>query len=93
MMLEDAMSPLMGPWMHQMLATLCVTLSLSLVALGDSDPTGQFCLATLSFGRLLINHGAHFGYGCHILRCRGCIVWGVRVARKLIFTAPFYITC
>jgi hypothetical protein len=32
-----------------MLATLCVGSSLALVALGSSDPTGRFCLRTLSF--------------------------------------------
>jgi hypothetical protein len=34
--------------MRQMLATLCVALSLTLVALGGSDPTGEFCLGTMS---------------------------------------------
>jgi hypothetical protein len=34
--------------MHQMLATLCVALSLALVALGGSDSTGEFLLGTLS---------------------------------------------
>jgi hypothetical protein len=32
-----------------MLATLCVTSSLTLVALGGSDPSVGFCLETLSF--------------------------------------------
>jgi hypothetical protein len=36
---------------HQLLVTLCVTSSLSLVALGSSDPIDGFCLLTLSFGR------------------------------------------
>jgi hypothetical protein len=31
--------PSMGHRVHQLLAILCVTLSLALVALGDSDPT------------------------------------------------------
>jgi hypothetical protein len=38
----------MGPRMHQMLATLCVTSSLALVALGGRDPTSGFHLETLS---------------------------------------------
>jgi hypothetical protein len=38
----------MAPQMRQMLATLCVALSLALFALGGSDPTGGFCLRTLS---------------------------------------------
>jgi hypothetical protein len=33
------------------MATLCVTLSLTLLALGSADPVGGFCLGTLSFGR------------------------------------------
>jgi hypothetical protein len=32
-----------------MLATLCVALSLALFAMGGADPTGGFCLRTLSF--------------------------------------------
>jgi hypothetical protein len=35
----------------QLLATLCVTLSLALFALGGADPTGRFCLRILSFVR------------------------------------------
>jgi hypothetical protein len=46
--------------MCQMLATLCVTSSLALVALGGSDPTGMFHLGTLSVGRPLGNHGDFF---------------------------------
>jgi hypothetical protein len=34
-----------------LLATLCVTLSLALFALGGADPTGGFSLRTLSFSR------------------------------------------
>jgi hypothetical protein len=37
----------MGPLMCQMLATLCVASSLTLFALGGSDPTGGFHLGTL----------------------------------------------
>jgi hypothetical protein len=47
----------MGPQMHQMLATLCVTLSLALVALGSSDPTGRFHLGTLSVAGFSANVG------------------------------------
>jgi hypothetical protein len=39
----------MEPQTRQMLATLCMALSLTLVALGGSDPTGGFHLGTLSF--------------------------------------------
>jgi hypothetical protein len=35
---------------RQLLATLCVASSLTLVALGGSDLIGQFHLRTLSFG-------------------------------------------
>jgi hypothetical protein len=38
----------MGPQMRQMLATVCVALSLALVALGSSDSTSGFHLGTLS---------------------------------------------
>jgi hypothetical protein len=38
----------MGPRMRQMLATLCVASSFTLVALGGSVPTGGFHLGTLS---------------------------------------------
>jgi hypothetical protein len=40
-----------------LLATLCVTLSLALFALGDADSTGGFCLRTLRFGRPMTNVG------------------------------------
>jgi hypothetical protein len=59
--------PSVGPKMRHMLATLCVTSSLAMVALGGSDPTCGFHLVTLSIGRSLGNHGAHFGYGYRIL--------------------------
>jgi hypothetical protein len=49
----------MGPRVCQLLATLCVTLSLTLFDLGGIDLTSGFCLRTLSFG----NCGAHFEYG------------------------------
>jgi hypothetical protein len=39
----------MGPWVYQLLATLCVVLSLTLFALSGADLTGGFCLRTLSF--------------------------------------------
>jgi hypothetical protein len=41
----------MGPRVCQLLATLCVTLSLALFALSGADPTGRLCLRTLSFSR------------------------------------------
>jgi hypothetical protein len=40
-----------GLWMCQLLAIPCVASSLVLVALGDSDPIGGFCLRILSIGR------------------------------------------
>jgi hypothetical protein len=76
--------------MRQLLATVCVTLSLALVALGGSDLTGGFHLGALSVGSSLSNRGAHFGYGCRILRCRGHVIRGVGVSNKIVFTAPFY---
>jgi hypothetical protein len=42
------MSPRWSPKKCQLLATSCVALSLSLFALGGSDPTVKFCLGTLS---------------------------------------------
>jgi hypothetical protein len=53
--------------MRQLLATLYVTSSLVLVALGGSNATGGFCLRTLSFGRPHGNCGVHFRYGYRIL--------------------------
>jgi hypothetical protein len=44
----------MGPRMRQMLATICVTSSLFLVALRDFDLTGRFHLGTLSFAGPLV---------------------------------------
>jgi hypothetical protein len=41
----------MGPLVYQLLATLCVVLSLTLFALSGADLTGGFCLRTLSFSR------------------------------------------
>jgi hypothetical protein len=41
----------MGRQVYQLLATLCVALSLTLFALGIADSTGGFCLRTLSFSR------------------------------------------
>jgi hypothetical protein len=83
--------PLMGLEMHQLLATLCVALSLDMVALGGSVSTGVFHLQTLIFGRPLGNCGARFRYGCHIPQCRGNVVRGVgwRVSSFLLclFTA------
>jgi hypothetical protein len=49
-------------------ATLCVTSSLTPVALCGSDPTDRFHFRTLSFVRPHDNRGTHFGYGCHILQ-------------------------
>jgi hypothetical protein len=42
-------SPQWPPRKCQLLATLCVALSLALFALGGADPTGEFCLRTLGF--------------------------------------------
>jgi hypothetical protein len=52
----------MGPQVHQLLATLCVALSLTLFALGGADPIRGFCLQTLGFSRLTL-----FGYCFRIL--------------------------
>jgi hypothetical protein len=79
--------------MLQMLATLCVTSSLTLFALGGSNPIGWFHLGTLGICRPLGNRMAHFGYNCRIPRCRGRVMRGVGVACKLMFTPPFYNAC
>jgi hypothetical protein len=39
----------MGYLMRQLLATICVALSLTLVALDNSDPSNGFLLRSLSF--------------------------------------------
>jgi hypothetical protein len=52
----------MGLRMHQVLATLCVALSLALVTLGGSDLIGGFHLRALSFDRPHGNRETHFGY-------------------------------
>jgi hypothetical protein len=44
--------PSMGPQMSQMLVTICVALSLTLVALGDSNLASGFHLRTLSVASL-----------------------------------------
>jgi hypothetical protein len=49
----------------QLIDTLCVALSLALFALGGADPTGGFCLRTLSIDRSTACV-THFGYGGHI---------------------------
>jgi hypothetical protein len=41
----------MGPRVCQLLATLYVTLSLTLFPLGGANPTGRFCLHTVSFSK------------------------------------------
>jgi hypothetical protein len=46
--LEGARSLRWAPRKCQLLATLCVVLSLALFALGGADPTSKFCLRTLS---------------------------------------------
>jgi hypothetical protein len=43
--------PLSGVPARLLLATLCVTLNLALFAHGGADPTGEFCLRTLSYCR------------------------------------------
>jgi hypothetical protein len=45
------LGPLGGPGKRQLLAILYVALSLALSALGGADPTGGFCLGTLSSRR------------------------------------------
>jgi hypothetical protein len=52
-MLEDVGSPDVPD-----VATLCVTSSLALVAMGGFDPSGGFRLGTLTVCRPLGNHGA-----------------------------------
>jgi hypothetical protein len=47
----DVGSPQWGLGKRQLLVTLCVTLSLTLFALGSADLSGGFSLGTLSFGR------------------------------------------
>jgi hypothetical protein len=79
----------MVPWMHQLLATLCVASSLALVALGGSGPSSEFHLQTLSFGRPLDSQGACWGYDYHIPCYHSwCDVRGVGEACKLSFSGP-----
>jgi hypothetical protein len=58
----------MGPQVHQLLATFCITSSIALVALGGSDLSSRFHLRTLSFGRLLHYRGGRWGYDIHSWR-------------------------
>jgi hypothetical protein len=74
--------PSMG--MCQLLATLCVTSSLTLVTLGGSDPSSGFRLLTLSFSRPpAINI-------CFYIPCSHsrCDVRGVGEAGKLSLPSP-----
>jgi hypothetical protein len=75
-----------------MLATLCVTSSLTLFALGGSYPIGGFCLGTSSFvGPLAIvgpiwdtisrSHAIAAGVMCE--------EWGRHV--NLVYYAPYYV--
>jgi hypothetical protein len=81
---EDVRSPRWGLGLRQLLATLCVTLSLTLFALGGADLAGGFCLRTLSFGRPMPNRGTYFEYSCHIPCYSGHDVRGVGEASKRI---------
>jgi hypothetical protein len=47
----------MGPQLRQLLATLCVASSLALFTWGGADPTGGFCIRTLSYSRPMANMG------------------------------------
>jgi hypothetical protein len=49
--LEDVGSPRWGPRWCQLLAILCVTLSLAMFALAGADLASGFCLRILSLGR------------------------------------------
>jgi hypothetical protein len=49
--LEDVESPRRGPGCAYCGPPFCIILSLALFALGGADPTGEFCLRTLSFSR------------------------------------------
>jgi hypothetical protein len=81
----------------QMLATLCVTPSLALIALGSSNLTDMFHLGTLSVGRTLGNHGSHFGYDCHSRDVEGApyeeLGWHVNLCLLHLFTAPAWAHC
>jgi hypothetical protein len=70
--------PSMVRQLRQLLVILGVASSLTLVALGGSDPVSEFWLRIPSFGRPHGNHGAHFGYGSRIPWCIGHKAWGVR---------------
>jgi hypothetical protein len=41
----------MGPWIRQLLTTLCVASPLALFARGGADLTAGFCLRTMSYHR------------------------------------------
>jgi hypothetical protein len=84
---------LIGHRVHQMLAILCVTSPLALVALGSSGPNGGFCLRSQSFGRPHDNHGTNFRYGCHILRRMGHVTRGVGSFLLRLSTASVEPSC
>jgi hypothetical protein len=69
------------------MATLCVTLSLTLLALGSADPVGGFCLGTLSFGRPTTIVGPvldTISISCDVIADTMCEVLGSRVNMGLL---------
>jgi hypothetical protein len=74
----DVRSPRWGPGQRQLLATLYVTFSLALFALGGADPDGGFYLRSLSFSRPVWGpFWIRFPYPTLSLRHRACDVQGI----------------
>jgi hypothetical protein len=78
--------------MCQMLATLCVVLSLALFALGGFDPTGGFRLGTMSIAGPLAILGSVLDTVAisHDVNDTSCeeLMWHVKSCLLHIFTAP-----
>jgi hypothetical protein len=75
--------------MRQLLATLCVASSLTLVTLDASNRPSGCHLKTLSFGIPLSHREAHWGYDFRIMCCHSWRdVRGVGEACKLSLPSP-----
>jgi hypothetical protein len=90
MKLEDVGLLSMGRWMHQLLATLCVASSLTLVALGSSDPTRRVLPSNPELWQTPQQSCAPFQirlmYSTMYRACRR----RSQMTHKIIFTARFF---
>jgi hypothetical protein len=80
----------MGSQVHQLLATLCVALSLALFTLGGTDPTDEFCLRTLCYSRPTTIVGPVLDTVAISRAIVGTLCEELGEACKCGFIAPFY---